>query len=210
MKFPLIFWRCFFFIVGIFILSIGIVFTIRAPIVGVGSWDVLHIGLKDTVGLTIGMWSIITGVIVIMIDSVVMRRLPRIGTIIDMLAAGILIDVFNIMIPQATTITTQIIMFIIGVLLLSFGSGMYIIGNVGVGPRDTFMLLIVNKVGWSVRKTRTVIEITVAVLGFILGGPIGIGTVIMAVGLGPIIQYCMNICRKLFIQITGVKDSIYS
>lgn len=170
----------------------------------------LHIGLFETLGLTIGTWSILVGVFILTIDGFVMKRFPKFGTIFDMVVTGLLIDQFVKLLPNVPTLTSQILIFIAGFLLLAFGCGMYIIGNIGVGPRDTFMLLLVNKVGWSVQKTRTIIEVTVAILGLILGGPLGIGTVFMAIALGPIIQWSMKINRHVFVQITGVKDTIYS
>ena len=210
LKGSVLFWRCMFFFIGIIIVSLGIALTVKAPIIGVGSWDVLHIGLSNTVGLSIGTWSILLGFIILSIDSVIMKRLPKIGTIFDMVITGILIDIFLHLLPDATTVTAQVLTFIVGFLLLAFGCGMYIIGNIGVGPRDTFMLLIVNKVGWSVQKTRTIIEVTVALVGLILGGPLGIGTVIMAFALGPIVQWSMKFNEKIFFNITGVKDTMYS
>lgn len=210
MKGSVILWRWLFFMTGIILLSLGVALTIKAPIIGVGSWDVLHIGLSETIGLSIGSWSIIVGVGILAVDSIVMKRLPKFGTIFDMIATGVFIDIFVYLLPDVSTLPVQIAIFMVGIILLAFGCGMYIIGNIGVGPRDTFMLLIVNKVGWSVQKTRTILEVTVAILGLILGGPLGIGTVVMALTLGPLVQWSMKCNQLIFIRITGVKDTIYS
>lgn len=210
MKDSVILWRWLFFMTGIIILSLGVALTIKAPIIGVGSWDVLHIGLSETIGLSIGTWSIIVGVGILAVDSIVMKRLPKFGTIFDMVATGVFIDIFVYLLPDVSTLPVQIAIYMVGIILLAFGCGMYIIGNIGVGPRDTFMLLIVNKVGWSVQKTRTILEVTVAILGLILGGPLGIGTVVMALTLGPLVQWSMKYNQLIFIRITGVKDTIYS
>lgn len=203
-------WRLLFFIVGIMTLSIGIVFTMRAGSIGVGSWDVLHVGLAKTFGLTVGNWSIIIGIAILIIDGVFSKRLPRMGTIIDMLLTGIFIDLFNILIPEVTTNSIQIISYLLGILMLSFGIGMYIIANLGVGPRDTLMMLIVNRSNWSVAKTRTVIEVSVAIVGFALGGPVGIGTIIMAFFLGPLVQKAMKINEHLFFIATGIRQEQYN
>ncbi|MER2000726.1 MAG: YitT family protein, partial [Lysinibacillus sp.] len=157
-----------------------------------------------------GSWSILIGMIILMIDCIVMKRLPKLGTIFDMVATGVFIDIFLQVLPSFDTLTEQIIVFVLGFFLLAFGCGMYIIGNIGVGPRDMFMLLLVNKVGWSVQKTRTFIEVSVALLGLILGGPLGVGTVFMALALGPIIQWSMKVNKQLFLNITGVNDTMYS
>ena len=210
LKGTILLWRALFFMFGVALLSLGVALTVQAPLIGVGSWDVLHIGLTNTFGLSIGTWSILIGIIILTIDGIMMKRFPKLGTILDMLLTGVFIDVFVAILPSATTFQGQLFAFIAGFFLLAFGCGMYIIGNIGVGPRDTFMLLIVNKIGWSVQKARTIIEVTVAVFGLILGGPLGIGTVIMAFALGPVVQWSMQLNRAIFVRLTGVQDSMYS
>ncbi|MEG0438866.1 MAG: YitT family protein [Solibacillus sp.] len=202
------YWRCLFFITGIIVLSLGVTLTIKGQTLGVGSWDVLHIGLANNAGLTIGGWSILLGVLILVIDALFTKRLPRAGTYIDMFLTGIFIDIFNFLLPNANGLVEQSIAFMLGLLLLGFGCGMYIVANLGVGPRDTLMLLIVKKLNWSVKRARTTIEISVAVLGFLLGGPIGIGTVIMAFVLGPIIQWALSFNEKLFYRASGVESAI--
>ena len=205
-----IYWRSAFFLLGIVILALGVTLTVKANTIGVGSWDVLHIGLTNTLGLTIGTWSIIVGLIILAIDSMFMKRLPKIGTFLDMFLTGIFIDIFNFLLPTVDGFFPQLIAFCAGLLLLGFGCGMYIVANLGVGPRDTLMLLVTHKLGWSVGKARTIMEVTVAIVGFLLGGPIGIGTVIMSFGLGPIVQWALCINEKLFYTITGTESSVYN
>ena len=204
-----IYWRSAFFLLGIVILALGVSLTVKAKMIGVGSWDVLHIGLTNTLGLTIGTWSIIVGLIILAIDSMFMKRLPKIGTFLDMFLTGIFIDIFNFLLPTVDGFFPQLIAFCVGLLLLGFGCGMYIVANLGVGPRDTLMLLFTNKLGWRVGRARTIMEVTVAIVGFLLGGPVGIGTVIMSFGLGPIVQWALAINEKLFFSITGTESSVY-
>lgn len=206
----LIYWRSTFFLLGILILSFGVTLTIKAKLIGVGSWDVLHIGLADTLGLTIGSWSIIVGLLILAVDSAVMKRLPRMGTFLDMFLAGIFIDIFNSLLPSVQGFYPQLLVFCFGLLFLGFGCGMYIVANLGVGPRDTLMLLLSHKLGWSVGRARTTMEILVAVVGFFLGGPVGIGTVIMSFGLGPIVQWALSLNEKLFYLVTGTESSVYN
>ena len=205
-----IFWRSTFFLLGIVILALGVTLTVKANMIGVGSWDVLHIGLTNTFGLTIGTWSIIVGLSILAIDSVFMKRLPKIGTFLDMFLTGIFIDLFNFWIPTVNGFFPQLIAFCIGLFFIGFGCGMYIVANLGVGPRDTLMLLFTNKLGWRVGRARTIMEVTVAIVGFLLGGPIGIGTVIMSFGLGPIVQWALTINEKLFYAVTGTESSVYN
>ena len=205
-----IYWRSAFFLLGIIVLAFGVSLTIKAELIGVGSWDVLHIGLADTIGLTVGSWSIIVGLLILAVDSTVMKRLPKLGTFLDMVLTGIFIDIFNFLLPHIDGFFPQLVAFCFGLLFIGFGCGMYIVANLGVGPRDTLMLLFTNKLGWKVGRARTTMEVTVAVLGFFLGGPVGLGTVIMSFGLGPIVQWALAVNEKLFHLATGTKSSVYN
>ena len=205
-----IYWRSAFFLLGIVILALGVSLTVNAQMIGVGSWDVLHIGLTNTFGLTIGTWSIIVGIMILAIDSIFMKRLPKIGTFLDMFLTGIFIDIFNFLLPNVDGFFPQLLAFCAGLLFIGFGCGMYIVANLGVGPRDTLMLLFTKKLGWRVGKARTIMEVTVAIIGFLLGGPIGIGTIIMSFGLGPIVQWALAINEKLFFTVTGTESSVYN
>ncbi|MER1985829.1 MAG: YitT family protein [Solibacillus sp.] len=203
-----LFWRISFFLVGVIIISFGITLTIKGFMLGVGSWDVLHMGLADTVGLTIGMWSIILGLTILAIDGMIRKTWPKIGTYLDMFLTGIFIDVFNYLLPAVNGFTNQLIAFLLGLIIFSFGCGMYMVANIGIGPRDTLMVLVVTKLGWSVTKARTIMEVSVAIIGFFLGGPVGVGTVIMALASGPLIQGALTINQKLYYRITGQQSAI--
>lgn len=205
-----IYWRSAFFLLGIIVLAFGVSLTIKAELIGVGSWDVLHIGLADTIGLTVGSWSIIVGLLILAVDSIVMKRLPKLGTFLDMVLTGIFIDIFNFLLPNIDGFFPQLVAFCFGLLFIGFGCGMYIVANLGVGPRDTLMLLFTNKLGWKVGRARTTMEVTVAVLGFFLGGPVGLGTIIMSFGLGPLVQWALAVNEKLFQLATGTKSSVYN
>ncbi|MGN7479670.1 YczE/YyaS/YitT family protein [Solibacillus silvestris] len=202
------YWRCLFFLAGIIVLSLGIALTIKGQMLGVGSWDVLHIGLQKNLGLTVGTWSIILGLLILAIDSLFTKRLPKAGTYLDMFLTGIFIDIFLFVLPDAQSLLEQCIAFGLGIILLGFGCGMYMVANLGVGPRDTLMLLLVHRLGWSVNRARTTMEVGVAVVGFILGGPVGIGTVFMAFGLGPVVQWALKLNEKLFYRATGVESAV--
>lgn len=189
--------RVLFFTAGLVVLSLGVTLTIKGSMLGVGSWDVLHIGLAKY-ALTIGTWSILTGLIILVIGAYFTQRMPKIGTWINMVCVGLCIDAFNALLPNVEGLLLQTLSFCIGVLLLGFGCGMYIVANFGAGPRDSLMMLLTERLGWSVTKSRTTIEVTVAAIGFIIGGPVGIGTVIMAFGLGPIVSKSLQLNEKLF------------
>src|SRR5690625_1749410 len=168
--------RWFFFFFGLAILGLGVALTIKGQRFGVGSWDVLHIGLFKSIGLSIGLWSIIVGIVIITVSSFGLREFPKYGTFMNMLFVGLFIDLFNWLIPDPQTFSIQFFDFILGVLLLAIGCGIYISADVGAGPRDTLMLLALKKLQWSMTTARTVMEAIVAVDAYLLCGPFSIGT----------------------------------
>src|SRR5699024_2579490 len=105
------------------IMSLGISLMIKGQRLGIAPWDVFHIGLYQNFGLTIGSWSIISGFVIIAVTSVILREWPRLGTWLNMLVIGVFIDFFNWLLPDVTSLTAQIILFIIGVFVLSYGVG---------------------------------------------------------------------------------------
>src|SRR5699024_6225290 len=107
--------RWLFFFAGLAVLGLGVALTIKGQEFGVGSWDVLHIGLFKHLGLSIGLWSIIMGVLIITISSIGLREFPKIGTFANMTFVGLFIDLFNWLIPTPDTLFTQFIAFVAGV-----------------------------------------------------------------------------------------------
>ena len=201
-------WRWIFFLVGMMIMSLGISMTIKGQRLGIGPWDVLHVGLYRNFGLSIGTWGIITGFIIILVTAAVLKQWPQIGTWLNMVLIGLFIDLFNWLLPDFGTLPGQVIIFTFGVLVLSYGIGIYVAPNVGAGPRDSLMLILVDKLGIGVKKVRTMIEVIVAIAGWLLGGPVGIGTVIIALLIGQIVHYSLPQCRRLLLKIIKEEESI--
>ena len=187
-------------------MSLGISLTIKGQRLGIGPWDVLHVGLFQNVGLTIGSWSILTGLLIVTTTSIALKEWPRWGTWLNMLVIGLFIDFFNWLLPDVTSLVAQGSCFVLGVLVLAYGIGIYVSPNLGAGPRDSLMLLIVDKLGWSLRTARTTIEAIVTIVGFILGGPVGIGTLFVVLFIGQFIQIAMPQCKKLLLWITDQQD----
>lgn len=184
-------------------MALGISMTIKGQQFGIGPWDVFHVGLNNHLGLSIGTWAILTGVIIVVITMIVTKKFPQLGTWLNILFIGSFIDIFNWLLPDVTSYIGQLVIFVIGVFIMAIGVGVYVSPNVGAGPRDSLMLLLMAKTGWSIKKVRTGIEIIVALAGWALGGPVGIGTIVIALLLGQIVHYSLPMSQKLLCKISG-------
>ncbi len=171
--------------------------TIKGKTFGIGPWDVFHYGLFKQFGLTIGSWSIITGFIILAFTSLYTKAMPQLGAFLNMLLLGLFIDFFLYILPDPVTLLSQGIVFIVGIVVLGYGIGLYVTSGLGAGPRDGIMLLIVEKTGWRIDWVRNGIEIAVLLLGWLLGGPVGIGSIVIAFMLGKMIQFSMPQCKAL-------------
>lgn len=175
-------------IAGLFLFSVGIVLTINANL-GLAPWDVFHQGLAKTVHITIGQASILVGVIILIINIFFGERIGW-GTIGNMVLIGIFMDVLmlNHLIPIYNNTLLQIIMMLIGILIIGIASYIYVGVGLGAGPRDGIMIILTKKSNKPVRQVRNAIELVALAVGFVLGGSVGIGTVIMALAVGYSVQ----------------------
>src|SRR5690625_448479 len=199
-------YRTGFFMIGMMIMALGVAMTIKGQRLGIGPWDVLHVGLYNNLGLSIGSWNIITGLLIILIVSIFAREFPKLGTWINIVVIGLFIDLFNWLLPEFTTLFGQTIILVIGIIVMGFGAGIYVSPNLGAGPRDSLMLLIVDKFNFRIKYVRTIIEVLVAVLGWALGGPVGIGTVVIALLIGQIIHFALPLSQKVLLKCLGERE----
>ena len=159
---------------------------------GLGPWDVLNDGLSELTGMHLGTVSIIVGAIVLLLWIPVRER-PGIALIPNIILIGAFTNIGLALVHSVSSTWLRIVWLGTGLLLASFGTVLYLGSQLGAGPRDGLMLGLSRKIGWSVRRTRTALEVGVLFVGWILGGAIGIGTVIFALAIGPGIQF---IARK--------------
>ncbi len=188
-------WSIYF--IGLLIMAFGIVLMIRANL-GSAPWDVFHIGLFYQIGLTIGTWSIIVGFFILMISSIISKKLPQIGAFLNMLMVGIFIDLY-LMVPQLhtpDTIMGKITMLVLGIVIIGVGIGVYISSRCGAGPRDSLMISLTQVTGWKVQYIRLGMELVVLCLGWLLGGPIFIGTILFSLTIGSIVGLTLPACQK--------------
>ena len=186
------------FLIGLLVMTFGVVLIIVADL-GPSSWDVLHIGLFYRLGLTIGTWSIIVGVFIVLLSALLLKSFPPVGTFLNMLLVGIFIDMF-LLLPFLETPDSnagKIVMFAVGILINCYGMGIYISARLGAGPRDSLMLAITSRTGWKVGPVRSTLEILAAIVGWQLGGPLFWGTIVYSVLIGVIAGFSLPQCQKL-------------
>lgn len=165
------------------------------PDLGVDPWDVFHLGVALQLGMTIGTVIILTGAAVLLL-WIPLRQLPGLGTISNVICIGLAADASMALIPELTSLPIRIALLVAGIVVNALATGMYIGAGFGAGPRDGLMTGMHSRFGWSIRVVRTVIEVSVLVIGIALGGTFGVGTVLYALSIGPLIQLCMPWFRQ--------------
>ena len=180
---------------GLFLYSLGIVFTINAHI-GYAPWDVFHIGLANTVGASIGTISILLGIIIVLI-TVLLGEKIGVGTVLNMIFIGVFLDLvlaFEI-IPVADNLLLGIAMLFAGLFIISLATYFYVGTALGAGPRDSLMVALTRITKLPIGICRGIIEFIVVVLGWMLGGMVGIGTVLAAFGIGFCVQITFSLLK---------------
>ncbi|MGX1502375.1 UNVERIFIED_CONTAM: putative membrane protein YczE [Streptomyces graminofaciens] len=177
--------------VGLALYGASSALLVRAGL-GLEPWGVLHQGLAELTGLTIGVVSIIVGAVVLLL-WIPIRQRPGLGTVSNVFVIGIAMDATLALVPQVTTLAGQIPLMAAGIVLNGAATGLYIAARFGPGPRDGLMTGLHRLTGRSIRLVRTAIEVAVVATGFALGGSVGIGTVAYALAIGPLAQLFLRV-----------------
>jgi uncharacterized membrane protein YczE len=184
-RIPLVRWAK--LLAGLACVGIGIAFTKQANL-GLGPWDVLGDGLAQLTGIQLGTASIIVGALVLLL-WIPIREKPGAGTFMNILLIGAFTNIALAVIQSANGVLLQSVWLILGLLLAGLGSVLYLGSKLGAGPRDGLMLGLSRRTGRSLHLTRTALEISVLVAGWFLGGAVGVGTVLFALTIGPVIHF---------------------
>lgn len=154
---------------------------------GLNPWDIFHQGVADRTPLSLGTVIIVAGAIILLL-WIPLRQRPGIGTISNIVVIGVAADVGLWLIPEVASLPLRAAMLVAGVILNGVATSAYIGTGLGPGPRDGLMTGVADRTGWSIGVVRTGIELTVLAVGWGLGGTVGIGTVLYAVAIGPIVH----------------------
>lgn len=173
-------------IVGLFLYGFSMAMMIAGGL-GLNPWDVLHQGLAHRTGASFGTITACVGAVVLLL-WVPLRQRPGVGTVANIVVIAVSVDLASAWLPDDASLPVRSALLIGGVVINAAATAMYISAGMGPGPRDGLMTGIVGRTGWSVRVIRTGIEVSVLAVGWLLGGTVGVGTVLYALAIGPLVQ----------------------
>ena len=176
-------------VLGLVLCGLGIALMVQADL-GLGPWDVLHQGISDRTGIPIGTVGILVG-FVVLLGWVPLKERLGIGTVLNVIIIGLVIDLTLWWLPDFDGLPLRLAALAVGTFLFGPGSGFYIGARLGAGPRDGLMTGLADR-GHSVRVVRTVMELAVLAIGFLLGGSVGLGTLAFALTIGPNVHYWLE------------------
>ena len=193
-------------IVGLFLYGAGCALTIEAGL-GVDPWTVFAQGLSIHTGIGIGWITNIVGFLVLLL-WIPLRQKPGVGTIANILLVGTSMQLVLAVVPPITGLPLQIAVLLGGILTVAIASGLYIGARFGPGPRDGLMTGLNARLGWPIWLCRGLVELTVLIVGWVLGGNVGIGTILFAVLIGPLVHIALPILdtRRPLAAVTSSKD----
>ncbi|MFE2755641.1 YitT family protein [Actinosynnema sp. NPDC059335] len=171
---------------GLWLYGTSMALQIRATL-GLDPWDVLHEGLTKLTGLSFGLVTALVGVVVLLC-WIPLRQRPGVGTVSNVVVIGLAVDATLAVLPTPTGLLPRILFLAAGIVLNGLAAAVYIGARLGPGPRDGLTTGFCARTGTSLRLVRTVVELTVLAVGWLLGGTIGVGTVLYAVTIGPLTQ----------------------
>ena len=172
--------------VGLIVFGASLALMVRAEL-GLGPWDVLHQGIAQRTGLQIG-WVIIAVSVAVLLLWIPLRQRPGFGTVANAIVVGLAVDATLVVLSTPRSLAIRAILLVAGIVANGVATGLYIGAGLGPGPRDGLMTGLALR-GYSIRWARTAIEVSVLGLGWVLGGTVGIGTILFAVTIGPLAHY---------------------
>lgn len=179
-------------VLGLVLFGVSLAMVLRSGL-GLSPWDVLHLGISRSTPLSIGTVVVLMSLAVLAL-WIPLRQAPGVGTLANALVVGVVIDASLRLVPDVDHLALQVPVLVAGVVLNALGGALYIGAQLGTGPRDGLMTGLSRQTGLSLRLVRTGIEVTALVAGWLLGGTVGLGTVLYAVAVGPLVQRFLPWC----------------
>lgn len=178
--------------IGLFLYGISMAMMIRSTL-GLDPWDVFHDGVVRRTGLSFGTVVILVSVVVLLL-WIPLRQWPGLGTLCNAVVVGLATDAGLLLIPAPDALEVRIPLLVAGIVANGLAGALYIGAQFGPGPRDGLMTGLARRTGHSIRLVRTGLEVTVLAIGWLLGGLVGIGTVLYALAIGPLVQLFLPYC----------------
>jgi len=175
--------------IGLTLYGVSTAMFVRADL-GADPWNVFHLGVANLLSMNIGVVIIAVGVLVLL-AWIPLRQRPGFGTLSNVIMIGLAADAALLVIPGFESLLARSGLLVSAVILNALATSLYIGAGFGAGPRDGLMTGIHARTGWPVRRIRTAIEVSVLLIGWLLGGTVGVGTVLYALAIGPLIQLCL-------------------
>ena len=188
----------FFLCLGLVLFGLGEGLLIVSAI-GASPWTVFAQGIYLNVGLSVGIITILVSIVVLVL-WIPLSQKPGIGTILNALIVGLMIDICIKFVPTPENYIFQLILAIMAVLTVGLGAGIYLVANLGAGPRDGLMIGLQKITNLPIAIVRATLEITIMSIGWYLGGTVGVGTLLFAFGIGPAVAFGLFIVGKFFNQ----------
>ncbi len=179
-------------LIGLWLFGISLAMVIRSGL-GNASWDVLHQGLANHLPITIGQAVILMSLLVLLF-WIPLREIPGVGTLLNAVVVGYSIDVSLGWLSTPRDLWLRVVLLLVGIVLNGLATGLYIGARLGSGPRDGLMTGLHRRTALPIGLVRWGLEITVVVLGWLLGGVVGVGTLVFAFAIGPLVQVFLPIC----------------
>ncbi len=191
-KFSTFFFLCF----GLSLFGLGEGLLI-VSFTGASPWSVLAQGISLNVNLSIGTITLLISIVVLLL-WIPLRQKPGMGTILNALIIAIMIDLCIKYVPTPSNYIYQLILAVISVIMVGIGGGIYLVSNLGAGPRDGLMIGLQKVTNFPIAVVRATLEISVVSIGWYLGGTVGVGTLLFAFGIGPCVALGLFLVDKIF------------
>jgi len=176
---------------GLAVYAVAMALLIRSGL-GLGPWDAFHVGVSQFTGANLGIVVIAVGLVIVAGSWFIGVR-PGPGTVANMVLIGVFIELLLPFTPAATTLWASVAYHVGGIVLTGVATGLYIAPGLGKGPRDGMMIGVADRTGWPVGRVRTGIELSVLLLGWLMGGKLGVGTILFALGVGPATEWGLRV-----------------